>query len=110
MKNDHRSSSEKGSHETSTLLAELDRLAAERDHLAAERDRLAAELDDTRRHPPEPELAPDSALEAEMPEPEASEASLSRHGAGPGGRAAALVFIVASLVIGALVLYWGITR
>ena len=49
MKNDHRSSSEKGSHETSTLLAELDRLAAERDHLAAERDRLAAELDDTRR-------------------------------------------------------------
>jgi protein phosphatase len=43
-------------------------------------------------------------------EEEASPASLSRHGAGPGGRLAALAFIVAVLVIGALVLYWGITR
>ena len=68
----------------------------------------AVEPTPAERHPPELELDPE--LEAEMLEPEASEASLSRHGAGPGGRAAALVFIVASLVIGALVLYWGITR
>ena len=43
-------------------------------------------------------------------EAEASPASLSRHGAGPGGRLAALAFIVAVLVIGALVLYWGISK
>ena len=76
----------------------------------AEGDAPAVEATPAERHPPEPELAPDSELEAEILEPGASDASLSRHGAGPGGRAAALVFIVASLVIGALVLYWGITR
>jgi protein phosphatase len=76
----------------------------------AEGESPAVEPMPAEHHPPELELAPESALEAEMLEPEASEASLSRHGAGPGGRAAALVFIVASLVIGALVLYWGITR
>ena len=70
----------------------------------------AVEPTPAERPPPGPELAPDSGLEAEMVEPEASQASLSRHGAGPGGRAAALAFIVAALVIGALVLYWGITR
>jgi PPM family protein phosphatase len=43
-------------------------------------------------------------------EPDASPGSLSRHGAGPGGRLAALAFIVAVLVIGALVLYWGISK
>ena len=76
----------------------------------AEGEAPAVEPTPAERHPPEPELAPDSKSEAEMLEPEASAASLSRHGAGAGGRAAALVFIVASLVIGALVLYWGITR
>ena len=40
----------------------------------------------------------------------ASPASLSHHGAGPGGRFAALAFIVAVLVIGALGLYWGISK
>jgi len=43
-------------------------------------------------------------------EPEVSPASLSRHGAGAGGRLAALAFIVAVLVIAGLVLYWGISR
>ncbi len=43
-------------------------------------------------------------------EPETSEADVSRHGAGPGGRLAALVLIAAVLAIGALVLYWGVTR
>ena len=33
-----------------------------------------------------------------------------KHGAGPGGRLAAILFILAVLVVGALVLYWGITR
>ena len=32
------------------------------------------------------------------------------HGAGPGGRLAAILFILAVLVVAALVLYWGITR
>lgn len=41
---------------------------------------------------------------------EASEAEVSRHGAGPGGRLAALFLIAAVLAIGALVLYWGVTR
>ncbi len=41
---------------------------------------------------------------------EAPEAEVSRHGAGPGGRLAALFLIVAVLAIGALVLYWGVTR
>jgi protein phosphatase len=33
-----------------------------------------------------------------------------KHGAGPGGRLAAIVFILAVLVVAALVLYWGIAR
>ena len=47
-------------------------------------------------------------------EPEPSPADPSRsprkHGAGPGGRLAAILFILAVLVVAALVLYWGITR
>lgn len=76
----------------------------------AEGEAPAVEQVPAEHHPPELELEPDPELEAEMLEPEDSQASLSRHGAGPGGRAAALAFIVAALVIGALVLYWGITR
>jgi protein phosphatase len=70
----------------------------------------AVEPTPTEHHLPELELASDPELAAEVLEPEASQASLSRHGAGPGGRVAALAFIVAAVVIGALVLYWGITR
>jgi PPM family protein phosphatase len=35
---------------------------------------------------------------------------LRRHGAGPGGRVAAILLIVAVLAVAALVLYWGIAR
>ena len=64
--------------------------------------------------PAEPEQAesdsgPDLAR-AETPKVEASEIDLRRHGAGPGGRVAALALIAVVLVIGALALYWGITR
>lgn len=52
---------------------------------------------------PERELLPEH-------DPETSPASLSHHGAGPGGRFVALAFIVAVLVIGGLVLYWGISK
>ncbi len=41
---------------------------------------------------------------------EASPTSLSRHGAGSGGRLAALAFVVAVLVIAGLVLYLGISK
>jgi protein phosphatase len=41
---------------------------------------------------------------------DALEADLRKHGAGPGGRLAAIAFIAAVLVIGALVLYWGISK
>ena len=48
---------------------------------------------------------------AETLEDEAPEAAgVRHHGAGPGGRLAALAFIVGAIVVGALVLYWGISR
>ncbi len=37
-------------------------------------------------------------------------ARLRRHGAGPGGRLAAILLIAAATIVAALVLYWGITR
>ena len=39
-----------------------------------------------------------------------SDAELSTHGAGPGGRLAALALIAIIVVVGLLVLYWGINR
>jgi len=64
---------------------------------------------------PTPDTVP-SAEEAE-PEPEdeaeaatTSDPALSRHGAGPGGRVAALLLIIGVLVVGALVVYWGLKR
>jgi PPM family protein phosphatase len=39
-----------------------------------------------------------------------ADADVSHHGAGPGGRAAALFLIAGVLVIGALLLYWAIKR
>jgi protein phosphatase len=38
------------------------------------------------------------------------QAQLARHGAGPGGRVAALLLIAAALLVAVLVLYWGISR
>jgi len=60
---------------------------------------------------PEPVVDDPVPQERELePEPEVSPASLSRHGAGAGGRLAALAFIVAAVVIAGLVLYWGISK
>jgi PPM family protein phosphatase len=44
------------------------------------------------------------------PETSDSAAEVARHGAGPGGRAAALLLVAVVLVVGALVLYWGVAR
>jgi protein phosphatase len=55
---------------------------------------------------PEEESGP-----ADVPEPDAPEPrDVRTHGAGPGGRVAALALIAAVVVVGAIVLYWGITR
>ncbi len=60
--------------------------------------------------PREPEPVADIEPEAHVEESEleASSASLSRHGAGPGGRVAALLLIAAILAIAAVALYWGV--
>jgi len=73
----------------------------------------AAEADEPDQQPatPTPETGSDPVQGQTQVEPEdASEAEVSRHGAGPGGRLAALFLIAAVLAIGALVLYWGVTR
>jgi serine/threonine protein phosphatase PrpC len=60
----------------------------------------------------EPEPEPDPEPEPE-PEPQAAQpprAELTRHGAGPGGRVAALAVIAGTLALAALVLYWSIGR
>jgi serine/threonine protein phosphatase PrpC len=58
---------------------------------------------------PEPSVpAPDT--EETDAESEAPEDKVRRHGAGPGGRLAALLLLVAVLAIAALVLYWGISK
>jgi PPM family protein phosphatase len=44
------------------------------------------------------------------PSTPSADADVSHHGAGPGGRAAALFLIAGVLVIGALLLYWAIKR
>jgi serine/threonine protein phosphatase PrpC len=64
---------------------------------------------------PEPESETDGqpaageATLATSPAP-ASDADVSTHGAGPGGRLAALALIALVIVVGLLVLYWGIKR
>ena len=59
----------------------------------------------------------DGVVDAEAPlaEPEATDeqdapASLSRHGAGSGGRVAAILFLLAVCGLAVLLLYWGIRR
>ena len=42
--------------------------------------------------------------------PDAAAEAIRTHGAGPGGRVAALALVVVVLVLGALALYWGIGR
>jgi PPM family protein phosphatase len=51
-----------------------------------------------------------SSASDERPSQDVPPESLSRHGAGPGGRAAALLLIVAVVGVGVLLLYWGIRR
>ncbi len=59
----------------------------------------------------EPETDGDPASEAgRVDTTTVSGDDVSTHGAGPGGRLAALALIAIVLVVGALVLYWGITR
>ena len=52
----------------------------------------------------------DTASGSTPPDADVSDPSLRRHGAGPGGRAAALLLIVGVLVVGALVVYWSVSR
>ena len=40
----------------------------------------------------------------------AADAGVRTHGAGPGGRLAAIALLVIIVAVGLLVLYWGITR
>ncbi len=70
----------------------------------------AHEPDQQPAEPPETGSDPVRGLTPEEPVEEESEAEVSRHGAGPGGRLAALFLIAAVLAIGALVLYWGVSR
>ena len=53
----------------------------------------------------EPEGADDA-----LPRPVVDEAGLRRHGAGPGGRLAAIMLLLALLAGAVLLLYWGIKR
>ena len=65
---------------------------------------------------PEPEReqepAPNAAASAAATElaAEDTQPGVRRHGAGPGGRIAALAFIALVIVVGVIALYWGITR
>ena len=78
---------------------------------AEEAEEPVEELVDEPPDEPTPETGSAPAQGQTQVEPEeASEAEVSRHGAGPGGRLAALFLIAAVLAIGALVLYWGMTR
>jgi PPM family protein phosphatase len=51
----------------------------------------------------------DRVASGDGPAPE-SPGSLRRHGAGPGGRAAAILFLLAIVALGLLLLYWGIRK
>jgi serine/threonine protein phosphatase PrpC len=55
---------------------------------------------------PEPETGSDPASLT----PQERSADLRRHGAGPGGRLAAIALVGLTVVVGALILYWGISR
>jgi protein phosphatase len=57
-----------------------------------------------------PPLPTDEPSHEPSPTPSESPADLRTHGAGPGGRLAALALIAAVLALGLLGLYWGISR
>jgi PPM family protein phosphatase len=104
-------------------------LAADRDPAAAAEalvaaanehggeDNITVVLFELEEGEPEPEPEPEeSDAEVEVPatdvlgETQADPAAVRTHGAGPGGRLAALAFIVVVLAVGALALYWAIRR
>ncbi len=67
----------------------------------------------------EPDPEPDSELVEEDEAPDAAPVEVTRdgatadvhtHGAGPGGRVAALALIALVVIVGVLVLYWGISK
>ena len=65
--------------------------------------------------PPEEEVAgdPEAGVEQALPTSEVEEAApddVSRHGAGPGGRLAALALLAAIVVLVLVALYWGLGR
>jgi hypothetical protein len=49
-------------------------------------------------------------MDGAVPAPVNAEAELRRHGAGPGGRLAAILLLLALLAGAVLLLYWGIKR
>lgn len=65
------------------------------------REEVASEIDDERAAAAQP---PDSEL------PDVRSDEVSTHGAGPGGRLAALVLVAAVVAIALLALYWGLGR
>ena len=59
---------------------------------------------------PEPEDEPDPEPTPSDSASDGAPAGVRTHGAGPGGRLAALALIALVVVVGALVLYWGISK
>jgi hypothetical protein len=56
------------------------------------------------------ETEPEVAMSSEVESSDATPGGVSRHGAGAGGRIAALALIAAVAVIGLLALYWGLSK
>jgi PPM family protein phosphatase len=82
-----------------------------------EGEEAEAEQAEAEAEPPEPEKASvkdmgSDPMRVQTPEAdgEATEAGVQRHGAGKGGRLAALLLVAGVLGIGLLFLYWGVTR
>jgi PPM family protein phosphatase len=67
----------------------------------------------TEEEPAEEEVASDPTqglTDEHVTDGETGEAGVQRHGAGKGGRLAALLFVAVALGVGVLVLYWGATK
>ena len=75
-----------------------------------EGERPAVEPTHVEQEPAQPDAAAPDPVDDPVPEADDPEADLRRHGAGPGGRLAALALIATVLVIAALALFWGISR
>jgi PPM family protein phosphatase len=73
-------------------------------------DPVAVAAEQQEEAPRDQEAETEEHLDPGLSEPESEPASLRRHGAGPGGRVAALVLILAILVVGVLGLYLALKR